>query len=105
LQARYVRNQQQLPHDLMDTDRSAWIETDRSAWTVAIVAAEFHSAEVPHDLMDTDRLAWIENRQISVDYCNSCSRVAFCRWFVFRDRMTKYDCYGTIWRDYDKNRL
>jgi hypothetical protein len=44
LQARHVRNQLQVPHDLMDKDRSAWIETDRSACSVAMLqhAAEFH---------------------------------------------------------------
>jgi hypothetical protein len=33
-----------VPHDMMDTDRSAWMDTERSAWTVATTAAEFQCA-------------------------------------------------------------
>jgi hypothetical protein len=36
----------EVPHDMMATGRSAWIETDRSAWTVATVATEFHCAVI-----------------------------------------------------------
>jgi hypothetical protein len=32
----HVQNQYQVPHDVIDTDRSAWIDTDRSAWTVSL---------------------------------------------------------------------
>jgi hypothetical protein len=43
---RNVRNQLQLPRNMMDADRSAWewMDADRWSWNATTVAANFHFA-------------------------------------------------------------
>ena len=54
---RHIRYQEELlPHDLVDTDRSALIGIDRLAWTVAVVGCCNRGSATEFYIYDTDML-------------------------------------------------